>query len=56
LGKIIRFGLPDLNAETWDINRHKNEGMIEYLQRVLKNEELFTSNCCGMAELTLYRY
>jgi len=56
LGKIIRFGLPDLNAETWDMNRHENEGLLEYLQRVFKNEELYTSNCCGMYELSLYRY
>ena len=48
MGKIIRFGLPDFNAENWDMNRHKDEGLIEYLQRVLKNTEYLTSNCCGM--------
>lgn len=48
----FNIGLPDMNAEVYDLNRKSFETIPEYIKRVWNSRILSDSECIGMQEMT----
>ena len=48
--------LADMNAETFDLNRHKFESIPEYIKRVMNDNITTRTNCMGMEEMAPANY
>lgn len=51
----FNFGFPDLNAETYDLNRRPNETWFDYIKRSYYSRTMNESKCVGIEEFAPYR-
>lgn len=55
LGMQLNVGFPDLNAETYDLNRRPDESWSDYLHRLIKSRTMNESKCVGIEEFVPLR-